>query len=275
MSKRIIPILKWVGGKTQILDEIMKKIPKQFNTYYEPFFGGGALLFAMEPNKAVINDINTELINFYKVVKSQPNKLIKDLTRHINDSDYFYSVRELDRNHKYLELGDVERASRFHYLNKTAYSGIYRVNQKGQFNTPFGNYVKPNIVNSEKILIVSEYLQDNDVKILNTDFTSALDGIKENDFVYFDPPYDVEENVSKFTGYTNGGFNKENQLKLKRLCDSLTEKGVYFLLSNSNTKFIRELYKNYDINIVKVNRHINSNSKARKKSAEEVLIKNY
>lgn len=276
MEKKLLPILKWVGGKTQLLDEIIKRLPEEgFNRYFEPFIGGGALLFYLQPNNAVINDFNTELINYYRVVRKSPKSLIKNLKKHVNNEEYFYTQRDLDRSNEYISLSKIERASRFQYLNKTSYSGLYRVNMKGEFNTPYGKYKNPNIVNEERILAVSDYFKENKVRIRNTDFQTAVSGIKEGDFVYFDPPYDVEENVSKFTGYTSNGFNRDSQIKLKELCDALDKKNVKFLLSNSNTEFVRELYKKYKVDIIYSNRNINSNGTKRNKSAEEVLVRNY
>jgi len=276
MADKLIPILKWVGGKTQLLDEIVKRLPKEgFNRYFEPFIGGGALLFYLSPENAVINDFNTELINYYNVVKRAPKTLIKELKKHKNEEVYFYDQRDLDRSVNYAELTDIQRASRFQFLNKTAYSGLYRVNLKGEFNTPYGKYKNPNIVNEDRILAVHKYFKEKKVKILNTDFETAVHSAKEGDFVYFDPPYDVADNVSKFTGYTSAGFNRDSQHKLKELCDSLNKKKVKFIVSNSNTDFINELYKGYVIDVIKANRNINSNGDSRKKSAEEVLIRNY
>lgn len=275
MKKRIYPPLKWVGGKTQLRDEIVTKLPKSFNTYFEPFFGGGAILFEVQPIKAVINDLNSELINYYKVIKDNSEELIIDLRKHKNEHEYYYNIRNMDRGKEYLDLSEVERASRLHYLNKTSYSGLYRVNKKGEFNTPFGKYKNPNIVNEEKVRIVSKYFNDNSIKILNEDFETAVSSARKGDFIYFDPPYDVEENISTFTGYTNSGFNKASQIKLKDLCDRLTKKNIKFVLSNSNTAFINELYSDYSIEIIQVNRRINSKPTKRSKSAEEVLIKNY
>lgn len=276
MEQKLSPILKWAGGKTQLLDEIIERLPKEgYNRYFEPFIGGGALLFHLKPKNAVINDLNTELINYYRVVRSSHKTLINSLKRHKNEEDYFYEQRDLDRKNEYITLSKTQRASRFQYLNKTSYSGLYRVNSRGEYNTPFGKYKNPNIVNEDKVIEVHNYFKSNTIRIRNTDFETATHGAKQGDFVYFDPPYDVETNISSFTGYTSVGFNRDDQIKLKDLCDKLDKKNVKFLLSNSNTKFIRELYKQYKVEVVLANRNINSNGDKRKKSAEEVLIRNY
>lgn len=269
------PVVKWVGGKTQLLPEIKKVLPDTYNTYFEAFLGGGALLFNIAPKKAIINDFNEELVNLYKVIKNNPKELIEDLKKHINKKEYFYSIRELDRNKEdYEKLSDVERASRILYLNKTCYNGLYRVNSNGEFNSPFGTYKNPLICDEENILELSHYFNKNNVKILNDDFSIIMKYVKENDFVYLDPPYYPLTKSASFTGYNANGFNESDQIRLKKMCDKLNTKGVKFLLSNSNTNFIKELYKDYDIIIVKAKRCINSDGKGRN-NCEEVLIKNY
>lgn len=273
-SPKITPFLKWVGGKRQLLSSIYKHIPESFTTYYEPFVGGGAVLFHLKPPKAVTNDDNTELINVYNVIKDHVDELLEALKKHRNDSDYFYLIRSQDRNSAFEQLSNIERASRTIFLNKTCYNGLYRVNSAGEFNAPFGRYKKPNIVNEKTLRAVSHYLNQNDVKILNTDFEEALKGIRKGAFVYFDPPYDPISKSSNFTGYTSGGFGKKEQIRLKKVCDRLNSKGIRFLLSNSATHFIKELYSDYTVISAEANRCINSNGKKRGK-VEEVLIKNY
>ena len=269
------PIVKWVGGKTQLLSEIKKLIPESYNTYFEAFLGGGAVLFNIEPKKAIINDFNDELINLYQVIKNNPHELIEDLKKHKNEKDYFYCMRELDRNKEsYKKLSNIERASRILYLNKTCYNGLYRVNSNGEFNSPFGTYKNPLICDEANILEISNYFNKNNIKILNDDFSIILKYVKANDFVYLDPPYYPLTKSASFTGYNANGFNEADQIRLKEFCDKLNKKGVKFLLSNSNTDFIKELYKEYDIIIVKAKRYINSNGNDRN-NCEEVLIKNY
>ena len=275
-NKLVTPFLKWVGGKRQLIPVINESISKNFthHNYYEPFVGGGAILFHLYPKKAVINDFNEELINVYKTIKENPEELITDLRTHKNDPDYFYDIRALDRKNDFLKLSDIERASRVIYLNKTCYNGLYRVNSSGEFNSPFGRYENPNIVNESTIRAVSNYLNDNNITILNGDFEDALKGIKKGDFVYFDPPYHPVSASSNFTGYVQGGFLESDQKRLRDLCNKLHDKGVKFLLSNSATQFIKNLYKDYTIKYVKASRAINSNAKKRGE-IDEVLIKNY
>jgi DNA adenine methylase len=273
-NKLVSPFLKWVGGKRQLMPTIVKLLPQKFNNYFEPFIGGGAVLFHNQPEKAVINDFNSELINVYEVIRDQPEALIEDLKIHKNESDYFYDLRQLDRSSSFENLSVVNRASRIIYLNKTCFNGLYRVNNSGEFNSPFGRYKNPNIVNELTIKAVSKYLNDNEITILNTDFELAIVSAKKNDFVYFDPPYNPVSKSSNFTGYVQSGFGEDEQRRLRDLCIDLNEKGVKFLLSNSATPLIIELYKDFDIQFVKANRQINSIAHKRGE-VEEVLIRNY
>lgn len=274
-NKLVAPIVKWVGGKRQLISEISKFIPKKFNKYYEPFIGGGAVLFHLQPKEAVINDVNEELINMYKVIKDNLEELIYDLKQHKIESDYFYDLRELDRDkNKYDKLNPVQRASRIIYLNKTCYNGLFRVNRAGEFNTPWGNYKNPNVVNEITLKAVSNYLNKSNITLLNKDFSKSLKGIKKGSFVYFDPPYDPVSTSASFTGYSKGGFDKEEQIRLKNIVDQLNNMDVKILLSNSNTPFIMDLYKDYKIEIVQAKRAINSKADLRGE-VEEVLVRNY
>jgi len=273
-NKLVIPFLKWVGGKRQLMPTIKELLPQKYSMYYEPFAGGGAVLFEMQPKKAIINDSNVELVNAYNVIKSNPEELIEDLKTHINDATYFYKIRALDRQKEYDTLSSIKKASRIIYLNKTCYNGLYRVNSSGEFNSPFGKYKNPNIVNEVTIRAVSKYLNSDDITILNVDFEAALRNIKKDAFVYFDPPYDPVSKSSNFTGYVHNGFDSSDQTRLKNLCDKLDRKGVKFLLSNSSTKLILDLYSNYDVKIVKANRAVNSDG-SKRGEVDEVLIRNY
>ncbi len=269
-------ILKWPGGKRQLLNEIKKYIPENINTYYEPFIGGGAVFFDLMFNDAYMNDVNWELVNVYKQIKSHSKKLIQLLEKHKqnHNKEYYYSIRKLDRSEQYQELSHIEKAARFIYLNKTCYNGLYRVNSKGQFNAPMGKYKNPNICDKEHILEMSQYLKKNHIQIKNMDFEKFLKNVKKGDFVYLDPPYDPLSDTANFTSYSKDGFNKKDQIRLKKVCDVLNEKGVHFLLSNSNTSFINDLYKDYKIVKVKARRNINSKGNGRGEIFE-VLIMNY
>lgn len=270
----VSPILKWVGGKRQLLPEIRKYLPEKITTYYEPFVGGGAVLFDILPQKAIVNDLNSELINLYQVVKDDVEALIIDLSKHVNEADYFYKLRSLDREPEFAQLSSVERASRIFYLNKTCYNGLFRVNQAGEFNTPFGRYKNPNFNNPILLRAVSEYFNKSNIEFRNTDFENAVKGIRKGAFVYFDPPYDPVSDSANFTGYAKDGFDRNEQIRLKRLCDKLDARGIKFLLSNASTEFIHELYKDYKIEVIKAKRAINSKGDARGE-VNEVLVRNY
>lgn len=270
------PIIKWVGGKRQLLNEIIKRVPQEYNCYYEPFIGGAAVLLFLEPENAVINDYNKELTNLYKVIKRSPKKLIELLEIHKtnNSSDYFYKLRNLDRTDEYKKLSATERAARLIYLNKVCFNGLYRVNSKGEFNSPYGKYVNPSIYSTEDIMSFHDYLKKNNITILTGDFEEAVKDAKEDDFIYFDPPYAPLSATSSFTSYSDVGFSAQDQCRLKNTCDELNKKGVKFLLSNSNCEFITDLYKDYIIEFVDAKRSINSDAEGRGK-IKEVLVRNY
>ena len=273
------PFLKWAGGKRQLLPEIRKYYPKKIGKYYEPFVGGGAVFFDLQNKNLVINDFNSELINTYKVVKNHVDELIGLLEEHKanNDKEYYYQLRELDRNGKLELMSDVERAARFIYLNKTCFNGLFRVNSQNQFNVPYGNYKNPNIVNEDVLRVDSRYLNSTNIKILNMDFELATKDAKKGDFVYFDPPYaPVTEDKNSFVGYTLNGFNYDEQKRLRDLFVELDNRGCKVMLSNSSVESIHELYENYSdtTEIIKANRAINSKGNGRGK-VDEVLIKNY
>ena len=271
----VAPVLKWVGGKRQLLGEITPLLPGQITTYCEPFLGGGAVLFSLQPSNAIVNDLNADLITVYEVIRDDVEALIVSLKHHENTAAYFYAIRDMDRDKaKYRALSKVERASRMIYLNKTCFNGLFRVNSSGEFNTPFGQYKNPNIVNEPVLRAVSCYFRDSGIRFYSEDFAATLDRVEAGGFVYLDPPYDPVSDTASFTGYNKGGFDKSEQIRLKQCCDDLTRRGVKFLLSNSATPFIRELYQGYEMTIVKSKRA--NNADATKRGAiEEVLIRNY
>lgn len=274
-NKLAAPVVKWVGGKRQLLSEIEPLFPKRYTTYCEPFVGGGAVLFSKQPRHAIVNDLNKDLITTYLVIRDDVRTLIELLKQYENTADYFYKVRDLDRDkEQYSQLSSVEKAARLLYLNKTCYNGLFRVNSSGEFNSPFGNYKNPNIVNEPVLLAVNKYFCNNDIAFYSEDFASTLKRIKRGAFVYLDPPYDPVSDTSSFTGYNKGGFDRKEQIRLKNCCDELSANGIKFMLSNSSTDFIKELYNNYNITTVNANRAINSNGQKRGK-VEEVIIRNY
>jgi DNA adenine methylase len=273
----VVPVVKWVGGKRQIIDEIITYVPDSFSTYYEPFLGGGAVLFELQPKKAVVNDVNEELMNIYEVIKDNVDELIEGLKRHKikNDKAYFYEIRELDRDREqYNLLTPVERASRIIYLNKTCYNGLFRVNKSGEFNAPFGNYKNPNIVNETTLRAVSAYFNKAKIRFTCQDFEDALKWSRKGAFVYLDPPYDPVSETASFTGYDKGGFDHNEQIRLKKTCDKLNKKGIKFLLSNSATDFIMDLYQDYKIEVIQAKRAINSKAD-RRGNVDEVLVMNF
>ncbi len=274
-NRLVIPVVKWVGGKRQLLDEITPLLPKRITSYCEPFLGGGAVLFSLQPSKAIINDINEDLMLVYEVIRDDVEGLIKSLEQYENTSEYFYKIRDIDRDKDfYYSMSKVARASRLIYLNKTCFNGLFRVNSSGEFNSPFGHYKNPNIVNEPVLRAVNKYFNANKIQIYNEDFEVTLKRVNKGGFVYLDPPYDPVSDTANFTGYNKGGFNRKEQERLKECCDDLTRRGVNFMLSNSATAFIKELYQDYDITIVKAKRAINSNA-SKRGAVEEVLIRNY
>lgn len=270
----LIPMLKWVGGKRQLLPDIVPMINKKAPLYVEPFIGGGAVLFNMQPKKAIINDYNQELINVYITVRDNLEELLDELRIHEenNSSDYYYEIRALDRAEEFAQMSNVEKAARIIYLNKTCYNGLYRVNMAGQFNSPYGKYKNPNIVNEAVLRAISNYFNTNEITILNGDYKEVLKDLEKEAFVYLDPPY-MPISSSSFTGYTEGGFGYNSQVELKKECDKLNEKGIRFVQSNSDCEIIRELYKDYKIKTVKAKRSINSVGNKRGE-INEVLIYN-
>ena len=274
-NKLVMPIVKWVGGKRQLLDDITALVPTRISSYCEPFLGGGAVLFALQPHNIIINDLNEELVNIYAVIQNNIDDLILDLKQHENTPEYFYSIRDWDRNKSsYQNLSPVQRASRVIYLNKTCYNGLFRVNSAGEFNTPFGHYKNPNIVNEPVLRAVHNYLRSSNVSLSCQDYAQVLENLPKNTFVYLDPPYDPVSDTANFTGYNKGGFGKEEQIRLKECCDLLARRNIKFLLSNSSTDFIRELYGDYRITIVRAKRSVNSVGSKRGK-IDEVLVRNY
>ena len=271
------PFVKWAGGKRQILDKLKKHVLDDFDTYYEPFIGGGALLFELSPKKAVINDSNEELMNVYRCLCDEDKfKKMCSVLNHYekeHSEEFYYEIRNKDRSiSSYNRLSDYTKAARTIYLNKACFNGLYRVNSKNQFNVPFGKKIKVNTYEGSNLITVSNYLTINDITIMCVDFEEALKNAKKGDFVYFDPPYDSD--TSTFNSYTEDGFGKEEQVRLARVYKELADRGVYVMLSNHNTSLVKELYKDYNIDVIEAKRNINSNGKKRG-YVEEVIITNY
>ena len=272
------PFLKWAGGKRQLLTEIIKQLPESMDTYYEPFAGAGAVFFALQPRKAIINDCNIQLMLTYNAIRENVEEVILALKNHErkNTEQYYYEIRNLDRDPaQFSVLSKTEKAARIIYLNKTCYNGLYRVNAKDNFNVPYGKYKNPGICEEALLRRVSEYLNYNEVTIMNDDFEQAVSQADKDSFIYFDPPYHSPKK-NNFTGYQPDGFDEKEQERLRNVLLKLTKRGVRCLLSNSDTAFIRELYNGdfFDIVSVQAIRAINSDSAGRGK-VNEVLIKNW
>lgn len=247
-------------------------------TYYEPFVGAGAVLFNLQPKRAVINDFNSQLILTYHVVRNHIEELIDALRVHQknNSEKYYYEVRAQDRDQVFFQsLSDIQKAARLIFLNKTCYNGLYRVNSRGLFNVPYGRYKNPAICEEIVLRAVHNYLQNNEIEILNDDFAAVTQNADQNSFVYFDPPYHSPDNTN-FTGYQADQFDEKEQLRLRNVYVELTNRGVKCLLSNADTDFIRKIFGDdgFEIITVQAKRAINSNSAGRGE-VNEVLIKNY
>lgn len=276
MTKTIKPFVGWAGGKSQLLPEIETEIKRagQFDTYYEPFVGGGAVLFDLLPQKAVINDYNEELVNAYRTIRDDLPDLLTELSKLHNSKDDFYKIRVWDREPDYANLSKAKKAARFIYLIKTCFNSLYRVNRKGYFNTPYGRKRTIQIVDQDNLMAISQYLNDNEVAITSGDFAKVLAQVKPNSLVYLDPPYVPLTATASFTSYTSVGFNKSDQECLAQSCQHLDRIGAKFIESNSDTELVHELYQQFNIRTVYAKRNINANGKKRGAVAE-VLITNF
>ena len=269
------PIIKWAGSKKQLLDHIKAMMPQSYNHYFEPFLGGGAVLFDLAPVAATVNDINTELINMYTQIKTAPDAVISSLAEldfiHetvVDAKSFYYAIRELFN--KQFSANTPEQAARLIYINKHCFNGLYRVNAHGLFNVPFNNKLKGESFDENHIRQMSTYLQN--VNLLSGDFEAAVVDVKQGDFVFFDSPY-VPLNPTSFTDYTKEGFDYEDHLRLANLFKKLSKMGVYCMLTNHNTDLVNELYGDFHRKVVPVARNINSKASAR--TGEEVIITNY
>lgn len=273
------PFVKWAGGKRQLIPILHQNLPEAFGTYYEPFLGGGALLFHIltdkNGQKCSISDLNSDLVLAYTTIRDRIDALISSLKSHEKNyqkdsKSYYYSVRESNPRN------EVEKTSRLIFLNRTCFNGLYRVNSKGKFNVPLGKYTNPNIVNEENIRAVSSILQTNRISIKCRDFESVLRDAKKGDLVYFDPPYQPVSSTANFTSYTTKDFTYDDLTRLAELCLKLDSKECHVLLSNSDSKEVSDIFakKPWKITRIEANRSINSNSKKRT-GHFELLIKNY
>ncbi|MBN1933855.1 MAG: DNA adenine methylase [Anaerolineae bacterium] len=271
------PFLKWAGGKAQMLNELIGRAPSAFNTYYEPFVGGGALFFRLYREKrlgqACLSEINAELVDTYLAVRDHVEAVIALLAEYPHDKTFYYDLRAQDPQ----QVDLPRRAARMIYLNKTGYNGLYRVNRKGQFNVPFGRYKSPQYCDAENLRAVSMALQNVDIRCES--FESVLDRAQAGDLIYFDPPYAPRSKTANFTAYHADGFGDEDQARLRDVCVELTRRDVRAIVSNSSTELIRTLYARsefteFEISEVFANRAINSNARRRGK-LPELIITNY
>ena len=275
-NSSVTPFVKWAGGKRQLIPQIRERMPEKYNDYYEPFVGGGAVIFDLQPANALINDINKALINTYRTICNEPDTFLKEVNRLDNDmwedgKKYYYSIREHYNDKLMRSEYDVELATLFVFINKHCFNGLYRVNGKGLFNVPYNNSRRVSI-DEEAIMAASEYLKG--VTIIDGDFEQACKNAKKGDFVFIDSPY-APLNPTSFESYTKEGFDIESHKRLAKLYDELTARGCYCMLMNHNTELINELYgnKDYKIDVVSVKRMINSDASNR--VGEEVIICNY
>lgn len=281
------PFLKWPGGKTRHKEkiyEIIKNLDLENLTYLEPFVGGGAVLFHFQPSNAIINDLNSELINVYQIIKEHPRELISKLDQHKakfedNNRDYYYKIRLMDRSNNYSSISQIDKAARIIFLNKTCFNGLYRVNQKGYFNTPIGSYENPTIYDESNIMSISNYLNSNTIRIFNEDYVNIVKAAKKGDVIYFDPPYDYDEKTI-FLSYGEKIFNKSDLVKLRDIAYNLMKRGCFVVLSNNNTKLVNELFVSslsaeslhFKIQTFDVKRLVNSKVSSRSIPVQEVLI---
>lgn len=269
MSDRPRPFVKWVGGKRRIINELNSRLPSDISSYYEPFVGGGALFWENWQNikTAVLSDINIDLLITYQVIKRDETKLVELLKNHAanHNDEYFYKIRGQRALKDPLQI-----AARFIYLNKTCFNGLYRVNKRGEFNVPVGRYTEPSIFDENNLKACQQALQKVTIKYQNFDQIEPASG----SFVYFDPPYHPVSKTALFTQYSKTGFSEKDQIDLRNFYAKLTKNGVNVMLSNSNTEFVRNLYKGYNIAIVAAPRNVNC--KPNKRSpVEEAIITNY
>ena len=275
-NSSVAPFVKWAGGKRQLITQIRERMPEKYNDYYEPFIGGGAVIFDLLPANALINDINKALINTYRTICNEPDAFLKEVNRLDNDmwedgKKYYYTIREHYNDKLMRSEYDVELAALFVFINKHCFNGLYRVNGKGLFNVPYNNSRRVS-VDEDVIIATSEYLRG--VTIIDGDFEQACKNAKKGDFVFIDSPY-APLNPTSFESYTKEGFDIESHKRLAKLYDELTARGCYCMLTNHNTELINELYgnKDYKIDVVSVKRMINSDASNR--VGEEVILCNY
>lgn len=278
----IVPFVKWIGGKRQILKEITTRLPSTYATYHEPFLGGGALFLNILPSNAFVSDLNTELINTYKIIKNK-HKILREyllLMEYGHSPSFFQKIRNIDQNDSsnlrelHIKDSNVLRAARFIYLNKSSFNGMYRVNSKGHFNVPWGKKTTVKTHDFANLAKISSYLKNKNIEIFQASFEKILTNAKQNDFIYFDPPYDYPSELNGFDSFQKEGFGIKQQIFLAQVCKKLNGMQVKWMVSNHKTKLITDLYRGFNMSTIWAQRLIGGKGATRKK-VEEVIIRNY
>ena len=270
------PVLKWAGGKSQLLPQILSMMPARYEHYFEPFIGGAAVFLSVAPKKAVINDINRQLVNLYQQLQCASEQIIE----YVNifdtancDKEYYLSMRNKYNQKIASHELDIECAALMIWMNKHCFNGLYRVNRKGLFNVPYNNKTRGKSIDEDNLRAIGTYLQESEVTITCMDFQNSCKDVKENDFVYFDSPYVPESKTADFTSYSKDGFKVSDHERLARLFKQLDQIGAKLMLSNNDVEMIRDLYHNYNFTHLDVKRMINCD--ASKRTGKEVIITNY
>jgi len=274
--QKLKPFTKWTGGKRQILHELTIRMPNKYNHYFEPFIGGGALFFDIQPEKATINDYNTDLMLCYTELRDNLQEVIAELKKHEenNSKEYYLNIRSADRDGRLEVFTKAQRAARLLYMLRVNFNGLYRVNSKNQFNVPYGRYKNPKILDEKLLQDVSFYLNKADINICQGDFQSSISKAISGDFVYFDPPYIPLSETSAFTSYTHEGFSYDDQVRLRDTFKKLSDTGAYVMLSNSSSFLVEELYRDFNIHYVEATRTNGAKSSSRGKISE-IIVTNY
>jgi DNA adenine methylase len=275
MNEKLTPFVKWAGGKKQLLAQLIARMPEYSGTYYEPFIGGGAMLLALQPQRAVMNDVNVQLLNIYIQLKQNAENVIAEVEKLdtvVCNREYYLSVRKQYNQKISDNILDPECAALMIWLNKHCFNGLYRVNSKGLFNVPYNNKTKGPSIDAHNLRRMGQYLNDADVEIRHGDFEAACHDVKAGDFVYFDSPYIPVSATSNFTDYTKNGFSFDEHRRLADLFRHLDEKYVHLMLSNHDVPLIYEWYEGFHIEAIRVRRAINRDGT--KRMGKEVIVTN-
>ena len=271
-------IIQWVGGKTKLMEEIKKRVPIKYNSYYEPFLGSGAVLFSLLPTKAICGDQNKILIYLFNTIRTDPTQFFEELKKlkrvmkkQVNQEEFYYYIRDRYNKEKSLTFGKL---AMFMFLNRNCFNSLYRENSKGEFNVPYGKKVRMQFYNIDDIMSVHHYLRDNNITFKNTSFEKTLENAKKGDFIFLDPPY-IKQTQGALTKYTKDDFSNDMHKQLAELYRKMDKKGVYMMLTNSDNKTVRQLYRGFRIEGFRTNMNLNRDKNNRKLSYKEVIITNY